>query len=51
MGDSAHVILTSDARKTTGNFFNDDIVLLSSGTKSLDHYRVNPNLRDEDLVN
>ena len=49
MGDSAYVILTSDSRKTTGNYFMDDHVLLSSGTKSLENYRCNPNIREEDL--
>lgn len=31
MADSAHVILTADAKLTTDNFFIDDEVLISSG--------------------
>ncbi len=31
MADSAHVILTSEAKLTTDNFFLDDEVLISSG--------------------
>ena len=31
MADSAHVILTSDSKLTTDNFFIDDEVLISSG--------------------
>ena len=35
MADSAHVILTADAKLTTDNFFIDDEVLISSG-KTID---------------
>ena len=31
MADSAHVIMTSDSRATTDNFFMDDEVLISNG--------------------
>ena len=31
MADSAHIILTSDSKLTTDNFFIDDEVLISSG--------------------
>lgn len=31
MADSAHVILTSDSKLTTDNFFLDDEVMISSG--------------------
>lgn len=31
MSDAAYVILTSDSRKTNGNFFVDDEVLVNSG--------------------
>lgn len=31
MADAAHVILTSDAKQTTDNFFMDDEVLISNG--------------------
>ncbi len=42
MADAAHVILTRDARSCTGNFFIDDEVLASAGTKDLDQYAVTP---------
>jgi citronellol/citronellal dehydrogenase len=35
MGDSAHVILTSDSRKTTDQFFLDDEVLAAVGVTDL----------------
>jgi len=42
MSDAADVILKQDSKKTTGNFFMDDEVLLSSGLtlKDLDKYAV-----------
>mmetsp|Transcript_17925 Transcript_17925/g.24986 ORF Transcript_17925/g.24986 Transcript_17925/m.24986 type:complete len:297 (-) Transcript_17925:2158-3048(-) len=44
MADSAAAILGSDAKKTTGNFFIDDEVLLASGLslKDLEKYSVKP---------
>lgn len=42
MADAAHVILTRDSRDCTGNFFIDDEVLASAGTKDLDQYAVTP---------
>lgn len=42
MADAAHVILTRDPRNCTGNFFIDDEVLASAGTKDLDQYAVTP---------
>ena len=35
MGDAAYVILTSDSRKTNGNFFMDDEVLAAVGVVDL----------------
>ena len=49
MGESAYVILTSNSKKTTGNFFIDDEVLASAGVKDLTKYRCNPKLKDNDL--
>lgn len=40
MADAAHVILTSDSRTTTGNFFIDDDVLKKAGVTDLDKYAV-----------
>ena len=38
MGDAAHVILTSDSKKTTGNCFLDNEVLASIGKKDFKEY-------------
>lgn len=38
MADAAYVILTSDPKKTTGNFFIDDEVLAKAGVKDLTDY-------------
>ncbi len=38
MSDAAHVILTSDAKTTTGNFFIDDDVLRGAGVEDLSVY-------------
>jgi len=52
MADSAYVILTSKASKTTDNFFMDDEVLISSGETidSLKKYLPNPSLPDSALM-
>lgn len=42
MGDAAHVILTSDSRTCTGNFFIDDEVLSKAGVKDFAPYDVTP---------
>ena len=42
MADAAHVILTSDARKNTGNFYIDEEVLKKAGTKDFGRYAVTP---------
>jgi len=42
MSDAAHVILTRDAKRTTGNFFIDDEVLRSVGVTDFDKYSVTP---------
>ena len=50
MADAAHVILTSNARKTTNQFFMDDHVLLSVGVTDFTKYRCNPNIREDELI-
>lgn len=42
VADAAHVILTSDAKMTTDNFFMDDEVLISNGATvdNLEKYRL-----------
>ena len=42
MADAAHVILTSDARANTGQFYIDEEVLKKAGKKDFDGYAVTP---------
>ncbi len=42
LADAAHLILTSEARVTTGNFFIDDELLARHGVTDLDKYSVVP---------
>ncbi len=42
LADAAYLILTSDAKTTSGNFFIDDTVLMSHGVTDLDRYSVIP---------
>jgi citronellol/citronellal dehydrogenase len=42
MADAAHVILTSDARANTGNFYIDEDVLKKAGVTDFDRYAVTP---------
>lgn len=49
MGDAAYVILTSDSKKTTGEFYLDDEILASTGTKDLAKYRCDPSMSEADL--
>jgi citronellol/citronellal dehydrogenase len=42
LADAAHLILTSEARVTTGNFFIDDELLARHGVTDLDRYSVVP---------
>lgn len=42
LSDAAYLILTSDARTTTGNFFIDDELLARHGVTDLDKYSVTP---------
>jgi citronellol/citronellal dehydrogenase len=46
LADAAHVILTSDAKKVTGNFFIDDTLLGEHGVKDFDRYAVVPGTKD-----
>jgi len=40
LSDAAYLILTSDAKTTTGNFFIDDVLLAQHGVTDLDRYSV-----------
>ena len=42
MSDAAHVILTSDSRASTGNFYLDESVLRQAGVTDFDKYAVSP---------
>lgn len=42
MADAAHVVLTSDARAHTGNFYIDEDVLRRAGTTDFERYAVTP---------
>ncbi|MGH8677884.1 MAG: SDR family oxidoreductase, partial [Burkholderiales bacterium] len=44
MADAAYVIVTSDSRKTTGNFFIDEEVLRSNGIRDFARYAVKPGM-------
>ena len=46
MADAAHVILTSDARTTTGTVFIDEEILQKAGVTDFDRYAVVPGTRD-----
>lgn len=50
MGDAAYTILTSDATKTTDKFFIDDEVLAGVGIVDLQKYKVNPKVKDHELI-
>jgi citronellol/citronellal dehydrogenase len=45
LADAAHLILTSDAKTTTGNFFIDDTLLAQHGIVDLEKYSVTPGTR------
>ncbi len=46
LSDAAHIILTSDAKTTSGNFFVDDALLAQHGITDLDRYAVVPGTKD-----
>jgi len=50
MADAAYVILTSNSRKTTGNFFIDDEVLISNGCPDLNKYQIDKKLKLHELA-
>ena len=46
LSDAAYLILTSDAKTTSGNFFIDDELLSQHGVTDLDRYSVTPGTTD-----
>lgn len=50
MADAAHVVVTSKSEETNGNFFIDDEVMASVGVKDFSKYKLNPSVKDFDLL-
>jgi citronellol/citronellal dehydrogenase len=46
LADAAYLILTSNAKTTTGNFFIDDALLAQHGVTDLERYSVTPGTKD-----
>ena len=46
LADAAYLILTSDAKHVTGNFFIDDALLAERGVTDFEHYSVTPGTKD-----
>jgi citronellol/citronellal dehydrogenase len=46
LADAAVLILTSDAKQVTGNFFIDEVLLAEHGVTDLDRYSVTPGAKD-----
>ncbi|MFZ2653225.1 MAG: NAD(P)-dependent oxidoreductase [Burkholderiaceae bacterium] len=46
LADAAYLILTSDAKAVTGNFFIDDVLLAQHGVTDLERYSVKPGTKD-----
>jgi len=46
LADAAYLILTSDARQVTGNFYIDDALLAERGETDFERYSVTPGTKD-----
>lgn len=46
LADAAYLVLTSDAKTTSGNFFIDDVLLAQHGVVDLEKYSVTPGTKD-----
>jgi citronellol/citronellal dehydrogenase len=46
LSDAAYIVLTSDAKSSTGNFFIDDVLLRQHGVTDLEKYSVTPGTTD-----
>jgi citronellol/citronellal dehydrogenase len=46
LADAAYIIFNRDAKKCTGNFFVDDVLLASEGITDLEKYSVTPGTKD-----
>ena len=49
MSDAAHVILSSNSKKTTQQFFIDDEVLGIVGITNLDKYKISKDINEKSL--
>ena len=49
MADAAYEILRQD-KKETGNFYIDDEILRKKGVTDFTKYKLDPNVKDEDLM-
>jgi len=50
MSDAAYIILTSHSKINNGYFFIDDEVLVGSGIKDLEKYKINKNIKEHELA-
>ena len=50
MSDAAYVILTSHSKVNNGYFFIDDEVLVGSGIRDLEKYKINKNIKEHELA-
>ena len=50
MADAAYTIVSSKSDETNGQFFIDDEVMASVGVKDFSKYKLNPQVRDFDLL-
>jgi len=50
MADAAYIILTSNSRQTTGNFYVDEDILRKTGVSDFSKYKIDPNTKEEDII-
>mmetsp|Transcript_35719 Transcript_35719/g.41656 ORF Transcript_35719/g.41656 Transcript_35719/m.41656 type:complete len:306 (-) Transcript_35719:111-1028(-) len=49
VSDAAIIVLKSDSRKVTGNFYVDEDILRANGVTDFSKYRMRPDVKEEDL--
>ena len=50
MSDAAYLILIKSSKQINGNFFIDKDILLQNGISNFDIYKVDPNIKDNELL-
>lgn len=50
MSDSAYLILTSNSKENSGNFYIDEEVLKKHGIKDMKQYQLDPTVDEKDLM-